>query len=64
VAAPAQGGRHDNGRRTWGHTMVVDPWGVVLGQCETGEGAVVAELDAQRLADVRRQLPALEHRIL
>jgi deaminated glutathione amidase len=64
VAAPAQGGTHENGRRTWGHTMVVDPWGVVLGQRETGAGVVVADLDAQRLADVRRQLPALEHRVL
>jgi deaminated glutathione amidase len=64
VAAPAQGGTHDNGRRTWGHTMLVDPWGVVLAQRETGEGVLVADLDAQRLADVRRQLPALEHRVL
>jgi nitrilase len=44
--------------------MVIDPWGVVLDQRETGEGVVLADLDAQRLADVRRQLPALEHRIL
>jgi len=64
VAAPAQGGTHENGRRTWGHTQVVDPWGGVLDQRDSGEGVVLAELDAQRLADVRRQLPALEHRIL
>ncbi|AMO23104.1 carbon-nitrogen hydrolase family protein [Ramlibacter solisilvae] len=64
VAAPAQGGTHDNGRRTWGHTMVVDPWGQVLAQRDTGEGVVLAQLDAQRLAGVRRQLPALEHRVL
>lgn len=65
VAAPAQGGRHDNGRRTWGHSMVVDPWGGVLAQREEeGAGVVLAELDARRLAQVRTQLPALDHRVL
>ena len=65
VAAPAQGGRHENGRRTWGHSMVVDPWGGVLAQrAEDGEGVVLAELDAARLAEVRSQLPALAHRVL
>jgi predicted amidohydrolase len=65
VAAPAQGGRHDNGRRTWGHSMVVDPWGVVLAQREEeGAGVVLAELTRERLAQVRAQLPALDHRVL
>jgi predicted amidohydrolase len=65
VAAPAQGGLHDNGRRTWGHSLVVDPWGTVVAQREAdGDGVVVAMLDAQRLAQVRGQLPALEHRVL
>jgi nitrilase len=64
VIAPAQGGTHENGRRTWGHTMAVDPWGVVLGQQGTDAGVVVAELDGARLAQVREQLPALEHRVL
>ncbi|WP_137891741.1 carbon-nitrogen hydrolase family protein [Ramlibacter sp. 2FC] len=64
VVAPAQGGRHENGRRTWGHSMVVDPWGRVEGLRPEGAGAVLAELDAQRLADCRRQLPALSHRVL
>ncbi|MEJ6021498.1 carbon-nitrogen hydrolase family protein [Ramlibacter sp. PS4R-6] len=64
VVAPAQGGTHENGRRTWGHSMVVDPWGVVLAQRESGAGVVLAELDAERLAQVRQQLPALEHRVL
>jgi predicted amidohydrolase len=65
VAAPAQGGRHENGRRTWGHSMLVDPWGTVLAQrVEDGEGVVVAELDAGRIAQVREQLPALAHRVL
>jgi predicted amidohydrolase len=64
VIAPAQGGTHENGRRTWGHSMVVDPWGVVLAQREAGAGLVIADLDADRMAQVRRQLPALEHRVL
>jgi nitrilase len=64
VMAPAQGGTHENGRRTWGHTMVVDPWGEVLGVLPEGEGVVTAEIDPQRIAAVRRQLPALEHRRL
>jgi predicted amidohydrolase len=64
VVAPAQGGTHENGRRTWGHSMVVDPWGTVLARQPEGPGVVLAELDATRLASVRRQLPALEHRVL
>jgi nitrilase len=64
VIAPAQGGQHENGRRTWGHSMVVDPWGEVLAVRPEGEGVVLAELDAQRIASVRTQLPALEHRRL
>jgi len=65
VVAPAQGGEHENGRGTWGHSMVVDPWGVVLAcRDEPGEGVVLADVDAARLAQVRRQLPALEHRVL
>jgi predicted amidohydrolase len=64
VVAPAQGGLHENGRRTWGHSMVVDPWGVVLAQQESGEGIVVADLDFARQKHMRTQLPALEHRVL
>jgi nitrilase len=63
VAAPAQGGVHPGGRRTWGHTMIVDPWGEVLGCREAdGEGIVLADLDAARREAVRTQLPALRHR--
>jgi deaminated glutathione amidase len=64
VVAPAQGGVHENGRRTWGRSMIVDPWGQVLVQRDQGAGIVVAELDRERLAQVRTQLPALEHRVL
>ena len=64
VIAPAQGGVHENGRRTWGHSMVVDPWGVVLAQQGEGPGVVMADLDPARQAQLRLQLPALEHRVL
>jgi len=64
VLASAQGGTHPNGRRTWGHSMVIGPWGEVLDQLDEGEGFVIADLDAQRLAQVRMQLPALRHRKL
>jgi len=64
VVAAAQGGTHENGRRTWGHTMVIDPWGEVLAQLPEGEGVVAAEVDGERLAAVRAQLPALRHRRL
>jgi nitrilase len=64
VIAPAQGGQHENGRRTWGHSMIVDPWGDVLAALPEGEGVVIAELDRRRISDVRRQLPAWSHRQL
>ncbi|HOB67650.1 nitrilase-related carbon-nitrogen hydrolase, partial [Ottowia sp.] len=64
VIAAAQGGVHDNGRRTWGHSMVVDPWGQVLAQRAEGPGVVLADLDAAALAARRAQLPALAHRVL
>lgn len=64
VIASAQGGRHPNGRRTWGHSMIVDPWGRVLAERAEGEGVVVADLDPAVLEDVRARLPALQHRRL
>ena len=64
VLAAAQGGTHENGRRTWGHSMVVDPWGEVLDVCEEGEGLALADVDPERIRQVRTQLPALAHRKL
>ncbi len=64
VLAAGQGGQHENGRRTFGHSMVIDPWGEVLAVQAEGEGVVGAELDRQRIAQVREQLPALTHRRL
>ncbi|HQQ71397.1 MAG TPA: carbon-nitrogen hydrolase family protein [Alicycliphilus sp.] len=64
VLAPAQGGQHENGRRTWGHSMFIDPWGQVLAQQAEGPGVVLGELDAAHVRRLRSQLPALEHRVL
>lgn len=64
VIAPAQGGTHPSGRRTWGHTMVIEPWGDVLSVLPEGEGVVMADLDIDKLKHHRQQLPALQHRVL
>ena len=64
VLAPAQGGVHENGRRTWGHSMLVDPWGTILDQQDESAGVVSGEIDPERLRAVRLQLPALSHRVL
>ncbi len=64
VLACGQGGIHENGRRTFGHTMLIDPWGQVVACLPEGEGVVAGELDSTILAQVRSQLPALEHRVL
>ncbi|TAG36093.1 MAG: carbon-nitrogen hydrolase family protein [Polaromonas sp.] len=64
VIAAAQGGLHENGRRTWGHSMAVAPWGNVLAQHPEGPAVVMAELHQQVLVDARARLPALSHRVL
>ena len=62
VIASAQGGRHETGRKTWGHSMIIDPWGEILNELPTGEGWVCADFNRQRLETVRHRLPALKHR--
>lgn len=62
VVAPNQGGKHPNGRQTHGHSMVIDPWGIVLARCQLGNEVIVADIDVAKLQDVRRQFPALTHR--
>ncbi|MFM1879816.1 MAG: hypothetical protein RLZZ344_50 [Pseudomonadota bacterium] len=64
LLASAQGGRHDNGRRTWGQSMVIDPWGRVVSQIAEGEGLAIADIDPAQTAQVRLNLPALTHRRL
>jgi len=62
VIAAAQGGYHVNGRETYGHSMIVDPWGRVLDRLPNGSGFVLAELDMGNLESTRRNFPVLEHR--
>ncbi len=64
VLAPAQGGKHENGRRTWGHSALVDPWGEVIDCVAEGPGYAIGDIDAGRIADVRSALPALRHRTM
>ena len=62
VLAAAQGGRHPNGRRTWGHSMLIDPWGEVKAVLPEGEGVVIGDIEPQHMARLRESLPALKHR--
>ncbi len=62
VIAPNQGGLHINGRKTFGHSMIIDPWGIVLDCYKTGSGYVLAEIDPERLEKVRGAFPVLNHR--
>jgi len=64
VLAPAQGGKHVNGRETHGHSLVVDPWGKVVAERAAGPGVVIAEIDRAFQAKMRASLPALTHRAL
>jgi nitrilase len=63
VIAPAQSGFHANGRETYGDTMIVDHWGVVLQRLPRGQGCVVADVDLNRQAQARTSFPALSHRV-
>jgi len=62
VLAAGQGGYHVNGRETYGHSMIVDPWGQVMNELANGSGLVCADLDLERLNNIRRTFPVLEHR--
>lgn len=64
VLAAAQGGKHENGRRTWGHSMLIDPWGEIVAVRDEGAGAVVGDIDLARIQEVRTSLPAWRHRVL
>ncbi len=64
LLAAGQWGRHPKGRLTYGHSLIVDPWGVVVAECSDGVGVAVADLDFDLLARVRAAVPCLEHRRL
>jgi nitrilase len=64
VLAAAQGGVHPGGRRTYGHSVLIDPWGMLVAELEEGPGIVAGDVDPERIAKVREELPALAHRVL
>lgn len=64
VVAAAQGGRHSETRETWGHSMIVDPWGEVLDCVATGEGIAIADIDLARVEDIRSRMPIQQQRRL
>ncbi|MBF0137644.1 MAG: carbon-nitrogen hydrolase family protein [Magnetococcales bacterium] len=64
VLAPNQDGVHPGGRRTYGHSLIVDPWGTVVARCPDGEGFALAELDPARVKACRDQIPCLTHRVI
>lgn len=64
VIAAAQGGFHLSGRETYGHSMIVDPWGTVLAQVPRGAGSITVKMDTEFLSATRRNFPCIEHRRL
>ncbi len=64
VVAPAQVGEHNEKRRSYGHSLIVDPWGEVLAERPEGTGIAVAEIDTDYIADLRRRMPCHGHRVL
>lgn len=64
VIASNQGGQNTAKRKTWGHSMIIDPWGEVLASVEQGAGVACADLDLEKLTALRNSFPALQHRKL
>ncbi len=64
VIASNQGGKHINDRETWGHSMIIDPWGNILDCVEKGSGFAIAEIDLEKQKTLRRNFPCLDHKIL
>jgi deaminated glutathione amidase len=61
VFAAAQGGKHENGRETFGHSLIVDPWGRILAEGGTEPGVVMAEIDPAEISKARSRIPSLQH---
>jgi predicted amidohydrolase len=61
VLAAAQGGTHEHGRSTYGHSLIVDPWGRVLAEGGTEPGVIIAEIDPAEIAAARAKIPSLQH---
>ncbi len=64
VIAAGQGGKHNEKRETWGHSMIIDPWGTVLDEIEQGEGIAIAEIDLEFVDSVRKRMPISQQRKL
>ncbi len=61
IFAAAQGGRHENGRETFGHSLIVDPWGQILAEAKAGDEFIIAEIDPKMVQNARRAIPSLTH---
>lgn len=61
VIAPAQGGKHENGRHTFGHSLIIDPWGNIIAEAGDTPGVIVADIDPTKVAEARSRVPALTH---
>jgi len=64
ILASGQGGIHKNGRHTWGHSMLINPWGEIVAEHKAGEGIAIGDMDLTSIASIRSKLPALQHRML
>ena len=64
VLAPNQGGLHESGRKTFGHSMIIEPWGQVLSTIQEGSGMIVSDIDLDKQAELRKQFPCHEHHVL
>ena len=64
IVAAGQGGKHNEKRETWGHSMIIDPWGTVLDEIDKGEGIAIGELDLEFLQSVRKRMPTAQQRKL
>jgi predicted amidohydrolase len=61
VLAPAQGGTHANGRKTYGHSIIIAPWGEILAEAGSEPGVIVADIDPDAVTDARQRVPNLQH---
>jgi predicted amidohydrolase len=64
VVAAAQHGRHNEKRESFGHSLIIDPWGTIVAEVAEGDGVIVAALDGEALAKTRRQMPCRDHAVL
>lgn len=64
IVAANQGGKHSSGRETYGHSMIVSPWGDIISQCDQGEGVICADIDLEQLYSIRKKMPLNNHRRL